>query len=299
MRPVLIAAVVGGLAVTALAQSAPDRERAKELYRSAETAMAAQDYASALRDYGAAYDLTKDPVLFYKIGAANERAGKCPLAVVYYRRYLAEASPTPAFVDITNARIRACESPPTTEPAVTDTAAPTATTTPTPPAPPPAATADTTNAPANSTTTSAKPATAMGSFVGSRDNTAPSKESLTARNRGAWLFVTGSIALVTVGAVLAYSADSAENDISDLYVGLAGTPPAFDRQTKRLYDDLVAEGQRYERLSWLSFGLAGVTAGVAGYLFWREHDRASREKSITVTPAVTQDGAGVRAAFSF
>ncbi|HNU08438.1 MAG TPA: hypothetical protein PKO33_11785, partial [Pyrinomonadaceae bacterium] len=43
-------------------------------------------------------------------------------------------------------------------------------------------------------------------------------------------FVTGSIALVTIGAVLAYSADSAENDITDLYVGLSGNPPIYDRE---------------------------------------------------------------------
>jgi hypothetical protein len=251
--------------------------------------MAQQDYETAVRDYGAAYEITRDPVLFYKIGTANERAGKCPVAVIYYRRYIAEAKPTPAFIDITNARIKACEP----ASAVADK----------PVVPPPAdkpvdkpadkpepVAVDPADAPKED------PKTAMGAFVGSRDANKNAPIVMTSRNRSAWLFVTGSIALVTVGAVLAYSADSAENDINDLYVGLSGIPPVFDRQTKALYDDMVAEGERYEKLSWISFGLAGATAGVAAILFWRE---SRREKPVTVTPTVTKDGAGVRAVFSF
>ncbi|MGE0404556.1 MAG: hypothetical protein AB7T06_48045, partial [Kofleriaceae bacterium] len=67
---------------------------------------------------------------------------------------------------------------------------------------------------------------------------------------------------------------------------------------KALYDDMVAEGERYARLSWISFGLAGVTAGAAAFLFWRGHDQAKTDKP-AVTPTVTKDGAGVRAVFSF
>lgn len=288
----------------AFAQPSPpsndDKVRAKELYQSAEAAMAAQDYATAARDYGAAYEISRDPVLFYKIGTAQERAGKCPVAVIYYRRYLAEAKPTPAFIDITNARIKAC-SP---EPTVTDQP-PVEPPKPVEPAKPVEPTVEpaTPVEPAKPTETPPSepakedPKTAMGAFVGSRDG-GTKEPALTSRNRGAWLFVTGSIALVTVGAVLAYSADSAEQDINDLYVGLSGNPPVFDRETKRLYEDMVAEGERYEALSWISFGLAGATAGVAAYLFWREHERSKSEKPI-VAPTVTKDGAGVRAVFSF
>ena len=313
MRWVVIAAVVGGLATAAIAQpSPPDKARAKELYQSAEAAMTARDYDTAVRDYGAAYEITRDPVLFYKIGTANERAGKCPVAVIYYRRYLAEAKPTPAFIDITNARIKACEpaaavdtDKPIDKPVVVDKPVdkpvadrPIDKAVADRPSDKPVADkpVDTPVDPADGPKDD--PKTAMGAFVGSREKPA-GKDVLTARNRGAWLFVTGSVALVTVGAVLAYSADSAENDISDLYVGLSGNPPVFDRATKALYDDMIAEGERYEMLSWISFGLAGATAGVAAYLFWREHDRAAHEKPVTVTPTVSKDGAGVRAVFSF
>lgn len=317
MRWVVIAAVVGGLGTAAIAQpSPPDKARAKELYQSAEAAMAARDYDTAVRDYGAAYEVTRDPVLFYKIGTANERAGKCPVAVIYYRRYLAEAKPTPAFIDITNARIKACEpaatvdkpaAPTADKPVVDNKPVDKPVDKPAEPIQKPTVDKPDTTAPAEGAKDD--PKTAMGAFVGSREKPA-GKDVLTARDRGAWLFVTGSVALVTIGAVLAYSADSAENDINDLYVGLSGNPPVFDRTTKALYDDMVAEGERYEMLSWISFGLAGATAGVAAYLFWREHDRAAHEKptvtptvtptvSPTVSPMVSKDGAGVRAVFSF
>lgn len=297
MRLVVIAVIVGGLATDAIAQPAPDRERARELYKSAEAAMAAQDYETAVRDYGAAYELSKDPVLFYKIGTANERAGKCPVAVIYYRRYLSQAKPTPAFVDITNARIKACEPD---QPAVGDKPAvdkPSDKPVDKPlekPAPVTPPTEVPTAEPAKE-----DPKTSMGGFVGSRDNAAGDKTALTSRHRGAWLFVTGSVALITIGAVLAYSADSAENDINDLYVGLSGNPPVFDRETKALYDEMVAEGERYEKLSWAALGLAGVTGGIAAILFYREHRRTKDAKSVTVTPTATANGAGVRAVITF
>jgi tetratricopeptide (TPR) repeat protein len=311
MRVVVIAVLL--LTSQAVAQPTPpthgptqdaDPQRAKELYQSAEVAMAAQDYETAARDYGAAYEISHDPVLFYKIGTANERAGKCPLAVIYYRRYIAEGKPTPAFADITNARIKACD--PDAKPDTKTDAKPDAKTDAKtdakadakPDPKPDAAPAPVAPPDGNEINDEAKPepSTAMGAFVGSKDKGGKG-EPLTARNRAAWLCVTGSIALITVGAVLAYSADSAEQDIKDLYVGLGSNAPVFDRETKAIYEDMIAQGQRYERLSWLSFGLAGVTAGAAAYLFWREHAR--RTEHATIAPTVTKDSAGVSATFSF
>jgi len=90
------------------AEPAPDLERARELYRSAETAMQDGRYDDAARDYGAAYELSADPALFYKIGRANERAGKCDVALVYYARYLRDGKPTEQFTALTRERIAAC-----------------------------------------------------------------------------------------------------------------------------------------------------------------------------------------------
>jgi hypothetical protein len=90
------------------AEPAPDLARARELYRSAEAAMKDGRYDDAARDYGAAYELSGDPALLYKIGHASERAGKCDVALTYYARYLREGKPTEQFTALTRERIAAC-----------------------------------------------------------------------------------------------------------------------------------------------------------------------------------------------
>src|SRR5437868_5265650 len=59
---------------------APALDRAKDLYTSAEAAMKDGRFDDAMRDYGAAYELSKDPALLFKLGRANEKAGKCEVA---------------------------------------------------------------------------------------------------------------------------------------------------------------------------------------------------------------------------
>jgi hypothetical protein len=121
----------------------------------------------------------------------------------------------------------------------------------------------------------------------------PPPPALRGRHQGPWLLVGGSIAMLTVGVVLAYSADASENDLEDLYVGLEGNPPVFDARTKKRYDDLVAEGERYEKLSWISFGAAAALAG--GAAIWFFLDRDDNENKPVIAPTVRENGAGVSA----
>lgn len=116
------------------------------------------------------------------------------------------------------------------------------------------------------------------------------------RHEGPWLLVGGSIAFVTMGAVLAYSADAAERDVEDLYVGLNGTPPPFNDTTRKRYDDAIAEGRRYQTLSIASFGVAGAMA--IGAAVWFALDKDGGEK-LTVTPAVAPGTAGVSTTIRF
>lgn len=246
MRAVIFAIALG--AGVAHAQPADP----KDLYSAATQAMDEGRYADAVRDFTAAYELTQDPVLFFKLGSAHESSGDCTTAITYYSRYLAEAKPEQSFIDLTNERIKACEPEPAPEPAAE-------------PAPEPAP-------------TPLPPAPAV----------TPS------RNKDiAWLFVGGALTFVTTGAVLAYSTSSAEADLRDLYLSPSGTPPRFDSDTQRRYDDLVAEGERYELLSIISFSLAGACAAGASYFFWR----ASQESEPVVTPVVTPTSAGVSVRF--
>ena len=110
------------------------------------------------------------------------------------------------------------------------------------------------------------------------------------RNKdAAWLFVGGALAFATTGVVLAYASNSSEADLEDLYVSLDGKPPVFDAKTRARYDDLVAEGRRYEHLSWASFGVAGGMAIGAAIMFWRSAHE--------VAPVITPNSAGVAVRF--
>lgn len=232
----------------------PDFAKATELYNAATQAMNESRFDEAARDFLAAYEITKDPVLFFKIGTAYEKAGKCSAALGYYDRYLADAKPAENFATLTRERIDACKAavaPKPTEPAP-DAQKPEV-------APPPA-------------------------------NEPPSQN----KDR-AWLFVGGALAFATAGAVLAYSTESAEQDIKDLYVSNNGKPPEFDAETKERYDDLVAEGERYQVLAWTSFGLAAGCAIGATIFFLRDRNAAD----ISVTPVVTPKETGVSATLRF
>lgn len=277
MRAIVLGALVGvlvGLWAPARAQPAPDLERARELYKSAETAMRDARYADAIHDYGAAYEITKDPAFFYKIGSANERSGNCDVAVIYYRRYLKEARPTEEFSKLTTARIAACGG--TVEPG-SDPAKPSS--------------GDPAK-PGTGTGTAPAPALEPGPGAGSA---APAPAPALGRHRGPWLLVGSAIAFVTVGAVLAYSADAAERDVEDLYVGLNGTPPPFNDTTRKRYDDAIAEGRRYQTLSIATFGVAGAFA--AGAAIWFALDR--KPEKLTVAPAVAPGTAGVSTTIRF
>ena len=276
MRRVLAGVLAGALVGTAaIAQTPqhPDVDRAKELYTVARKALDEGRTTDAIRDFGAAYEITKDPALFYWIGSANEKSGKCDVALIYYGRYLKEAKPSEPLLSTVRQRITGCggnPDAPVTQPVGSGSA-----------------TEPTVPAGSGSAVVTPEPQP-QPDPIGS--GSAPA--ALPARNQGPWILVGGSIAMLTIGVVLAYSANASENDISDLYVGLEGNPPVFDNRTKKRYDDLIAEGERYEKLSWASFALAAGLAGGAAVWFYLGRDR---EERAVVTPTVRSDGAGVSA----
>lgn len=292
---VLIAAALGSFALAPTGHAQPattEVDRAKDLYLAAEQAMKDGRFDDALRDYGGAYELTRDPVLFYKIGAANERAGRCDVALTYYRRYVDEARPTGAHLELVRERMIACGGDPDAPTAI-DPARPE------PPAEdrgdarPGDTTGGATGGPERPTPPSAAPAEVAATAPATP--APPPPPIALGRHRGPWLLVTGSLAFVTIGAVLAYSAESAENDIADLYVGIGGKPAVFDARTRATYEDLVDEGRRYEKLAWVSFGLAALSAVGATVWFLTSDD----EPAVRIAPAVSRDGGGVSATLRF
>ncbi|HKE19427.1 MAG TPA: hypothetical protein VKB80_31335 [Kofleriaceae bacterium] len=109
-RGVILALIIGAAARVAVA--APDYEAARRHYQAAEKAAAEGKHSLAAHEYGMAYEITKDPVLFFKIGVSYDRAGDCTSAKVYYLRYLKEGKPAPEFRKRTEALIAACKNRP-------------------------------------------------------------------------------------------------------------------------------------------------------------------------------------------
>ncbi len=335
---IALAASLTTLTVRSEAQPTPtpDFARAKQLYDAASSELDKGAYVDAVRDFGAAYDITKDPVVFYKIAVANEKSGKCDVALVYYARYVREAKPAQHFVDLTKERVAACggdwrsldakpagkptdqptdqpsEKPtdrPTDQPADnTDTLAGVATGSGRTAKPPGSvATGSTTGSTvaspeAGSATLGSNAGSARGSVdAGSAaPNDSPPAIPATVHRHGRdlpWLMVGGALAFVTAGAVLAYSANSSEQDIRDLYVGLNNMSRVFDAKTQQRYQELLDEGHRYQYLSWGAFGIATGFVAAATILFVRDHDED--QQRVIITPTATPTSAGASATIRF
>jgi hypothetical protein len=284
------AALAGAVAAPPIghAQPAPDLDRAKELYASAEAAMKDGRFDDAARDYGAAYEVSKDPALFYKIARAHESAGRCETALIYYARYLREGKPGEQFAALTRERIAVCQPTPPVG------AAPDTLPEPTPD--PEAATPEPAQQePPRKAEAAAPPASAAEPASPPASKPAPTLIP-PAREKVAWLLGGSAIAFATLGGVLAYAASSAESDVRDLYAGLAGQVPAFDGATRKRYDDLVDQGHRYQHLSWAAFGLAGAAAVGAAVLFAIGRDDEPAQRS-AIAPIVGPRSAGVSVRF--
>jgi hypothetical protein len=258
-------------------------------------------FDDAMRDYGAAYELSKDPALLFKIGRANERAGRCEVAVTYYARYLRDGTPNEKFATMTRERITACggdvhkleDSTGAAEPQPGASSGHGSNAAPAPAGSQPAAGAG--HAAGNATGSAAGSAD-VAAGAGTGTNSAPPALTPSNSHKAAWILTGGVVALATLGGVLAYATNSSENDIRDLYVGFAGQPATFDTKTKQRYDDLVDQGHRYEHLSWASFGLAGAAAAGAAVLFvlGRRDEPAQHAR---ITPIVTTNSAGLAMRF--
>jgi hypothetical protein len=290
MRALVAACTAGFVSATAIPLRADpvDVGRAKQLYDEANDAMAAGKFDDAAAYFEAAYKITGDPVLFFKIGGADEKAGKCDAAVGFYKRYIAEANPEPQFVQLTNERIAACAQGSAT---ATETGSGSAT--------------------ASASASASGSGSGSGSDAGSgSDSDAGSGSGSDAGSGGAdavitagtirhddipWLFVGGALAFVTLGAVLAYSASSTESDVRDLYQGVDNQPVVYNATTQQRYQSLVSEGRRYEYLSWTSFGIGAALGVAAGVLFYQDYN----ERRLMITPMAGPQGAGAMATLRF
>ena len=280
-----VAAVLHAPGVAQAQPSKPELQRAAQLYQAAEAAMAGQRFDDAARDYAVAYDITKDPILFFKIAAAHQGAGRCDIAVTYYKRYLKEGKPDARYTSTTHERIKTCGG--TVDPVEPD--------------PVDAGVgggADGGGATDGGGGTDAAGAGAVAEPTGPMPTPSPASGGGKAT---AWISLGVGVALATVGGVMALSAEAAEKDLQDLYDFRAGgQPPAFDGATRERYDELVKQGDRYQLYSWIAFGAAGAAAVTAAVLFALPSDeRAAPTSATRLVPAIGDGQVGVRAVGRF
>ena len=292
------------------AAAQPDLTTATAHYQAAEDAMARGAWADAAREYDAAYQLGKDPILLFKLGTAHARAGACDAARAAFDRYLAEGNPTPEYRAQAEDRGATCAAP--VAPAA-GAGAGGAT---------PAGTAATTGTPTPAAGTGGGPmpgayGTRPGAAGGARDDAdvlpslgagGPSftdTQSTWKRSAG-WIAVGTTIGLVAVGTVLALSAEGSEEDLGAL-IDFRNPQDGSDRPLRwdeidDQYVELVDEGERFDRMATYTFAIAGATAAAAVTFFVLDAVTGSPERAeltTTIAPRVGRDGASVDVGWRF
>lgn len=302
------------LAVVGLAGSAPAQplteeqiETAKKHFIDAQKAMEAKEYEIAAREYAIAYDITKDPTLFYWIGMARQQAGDCEGALIYYGRYMKEGHPQGELEQRTRAQIDECNKllgRGTGTPGTGDPGTP-----PTGTGDPGPGTGDPGTGDPGAGDTTVPPVDDGGDapFVAPDPGNGGAANFLDEdpswKRTAGWIAVGATVAFATTGAVMGLSAKSREEDIENLidFRDMNGQPRAYDGNTRETYDELIDEGERFDTLARISFGLAGASAVAATVFFVLDAtggDEAEGTASRLV-PMVGPDGVGVAAGWEF
>lgn len=278
---------------------APDFAAAKVHYTNAENAANAGDWAVATKEYGIAYEITRDPVLFFKLGNAYLKSNDCSRAVDYFQRYLNEANPSQEFRDDASLRIKTCQGSsglPTTATRGEETK-------------------DSSSLKSTHTAEVIVPvnnssATEQGRDEESVGGWAPDDlgdqpvfldEATTWQSTAAWGSVAVSVALLSAGTVLGLSAKSREEDIDNLisYRDPNGEAAAFEGNVSQRHQELIDEGNKLNKMALVTFGLAGAGVVTAAVFFFLDPGSDAPEDALTILPNVSGDSFGVKTGWSF
>jgi hypothetical protein len=280
-------------------------EAAKAHYKAAMDAEKAGNYAGAALEYGIAYDIMKDPILFFKIGVANEKAGKCNIALTYFARYLKEGNPSDEYKRVTEEKVAGCKA----TLGISDGGA----------KPAGGGTGDTgdgTGEPdlggdtgTGGTGDGDVGAGGTGGDLGGGGPAFTDGGGTTWKRSAAWISTGATIGLLAVGTVLYMSGEGSEEDIEALidFRDQQGRPVPFD-EVEDQYDDLVDEGERFDKLATYAFIGAGVGAAAAVTLFVLDAKSGGHEKPVgfvakrrtpRVAPRLGPETAGVVLGWEF
>ena len=280
----------------------PDFAAAKRHYAAAEEAAAAKKWPVAVRQYQIAFEITRDPVLFFKLGDAHQQSGDCKEALRFYRNYLAQGQPNAAFKKDTEARMAACGAAAGSESAGAEVASESPSATDPLPAEDDGGLLDpgdfdAPNAAGNASLPEPGGSDAPIVAYGSRESEVLDEGGW--ESTAGWTSVGLAFAFATTGAVLALSANSRQEDLENLlaFRDVDGRPVRFEGETRRRYEELVDEGKTLETWSYVAFGAAGAAAVAAGIFFLMDEEPA--EKTAILTPSVSESSVGVAAAWRF
>lgn len=298
MAVVLLCSFLGPHPEARADDAPPDYLAAKKHYSAAEAAAQAQDWSTAAKEYGVAYEITRDPVLFFKLGNAYQLSGDCTRAVEYYERYIAEAKPSEEYETDTKSRIAKCNANAATATSTEEV----------PPAAPvvPAKTEPAVEAGANLVPGLEENQSSGEALVGTDEESVGQPtffdDEPTWQETAAWTSVGVSVAFLSAGAILGLSANSREEDIDNLisYRDMNGNPAEFDETIQKRYDNLIEEGEDLNTLSLVALGLAGVSAVSAITFFVLDSKNSAEQDALsTITPTITSESLGVAAGWAF
>lgn len=303
MSPRIALGVAVGLALAlawpdhASAQQ-PDFKAAAEHYKAADALMAQGNYSGAALEYAIAYDITKDPILFFKIGTANEKAGKCNVALTYFQRYLKEGNPSDEYRRVTEEKIAGCKAAVgSTDPGGGDKQPPD----------PDTVTGGGDGVTGGDGTVTDTPGDTGGAGDGLGGGLGPAftDKGGSWKRSAAWISTGVTIGMVAVATVLYMSAEGSEEDLQALidFRDGNGEPLPFN-EIQGQYNDLVDEGERFGRLSTIAFAAAGVSAAAAVTFFVLDaRSGKPKERPVgfvgRVQPRIDRHGAGVVMGWEF
>ncbi len=263
----------------------PDYKAAKEHFRKAEQASQAENWDEAVREFLIAYEITQDPVVFFKLATAYQSAGKCSEAVEYFKRYNEEANPSMEYRADALKRITDCNTKLAGEPAT---------------------------GPGESSPDEGDTKSPMDpldeeekeELVESTYDDQPTfiDEEITWQKTAGWTSVGVSAAFLTAGAVLGLSAKSREEDLDNLLTFRDGAdrPTSFNDTVSKRYNDLEDEGKTLNTMSMVAFGLAGASAATAIVFFLLDDSPSESSEGMShLTPTIGEDSVGVRAGWTF
>ncbi len=258
----------------------PDYKAAKKHYQNGERAVVAKKWKKAAKEFSIAYDITQDPVLFFKIANAYQMSGDCPSAITYFERYNAEAKPSEEYQRDTKKRINNCE----TKIAIANSWS----------------TQDNSDTPSpmdpmddqGAGTSTAMDYAEQPAFV---------DEEVTWQKTAAWTSIGVSAAFLTAGAVLGLSAQSREEDLNTLirFRNSADQPTSYDQTVSDRYKSLADEGDTLNTMSMVAFGVAGASAATAIVFFLLDDSPDESAGHTLISPTIGKGSYGVNAGWEF